>query len=70
LHEDLSILEVLVYEVGLENMCLEDIEQMNTLEKASLFMLKVCKLIIFIRNLYVTLILHLNSAMKTHFCII
>ncbi|CAH1737258.1 unnamed protein product [Aphis gossypii] len=38
LHEDLSVLEVLVYEVGLENMFLEDIEQLNTLEKASLFM--------------------------------
>ncbi|KAF0758392.1 neuroblastoma-amplified sequence-like, partial [Aphis craccivora] len=38
LHEDLSILEVLVYEVGLDNMFLEDIEQLNTLEKASLFM--------------------------------
>lgn len=43
LHEDLSILEVLVYEVGLDNMFLEDIEQMNTLEKASLFMSRVCK---------------------------
>ncbi|VVC25640.1 WD40/YVTN repeat-like-containing domain,WD40-repeat-containing domain,Neuroblastoma-amplified sequence [Cinara cedri] len=38
LHEDLSVLEVLVYEVGLENIFLEDIEQLNTIEKASLFM--------------------------------
>lgn len=42
LHEDLSVLEVLVYEVGLENIFLEDIERLNTLEKASLFMLRVC----------------------------
>lgn len=45
LHDDLSVLEVLVYEVGFENMCLEDIEQLNTLEKASLFMSRVCKII-------------------------
>lgn len=44
LHEDLSVLEVLVYEVGLENMFLEDIEQLNTLEKASLFMSRVGKI--------------------------
>lgn len=44
LHEDLSVLEVLVYEVGLENMFLEDIEQLNTLEKASLFMSRVCNI--------------------------
>jgi len=42
LHEDLSVLEVLVYEVGLADMSLEDIETLNTLEKASLFMSKVC----------------------------
>ncbi|XP_050419826.1 NBAS subunit of NRZ tethering complex-like [Adelges cooleyi] len=40
LHEDLSILEVLVYEVGLDYMYLKDIEQLTTLEKAKLFMLK------------------------------
>lgn len=44
LHEDLSVLEVLVYEVGLTDLSLEDIEQLNTLEKASLFMSKVCKI--------------------------
>ncbi|XP_026806626.1 neuroblastoma-amplified sequence-like [Rhopalosiphum maidis] len=50
LHEDLSILEVLVYEVGLENMFLEDIEQLNTLEKASLFMSR-CDENLFLNNL-------------------
>lgn len=45
LHDDLSVLEVLVYEVGFENLCLEDIEQLNTLEKASLFMSRVCNMI-------------------------
>ncbi|KAL5242667.1 hypothetical protein ACI65C_010077 [Semiaphis heraclei] len=50
LHEDLSVLEVLVYEVGLENMFLEDIEQLNTLEKASLFMSR-CDENLFLNNL-------------------
>uniref|UniRef100_A0A2S2QXA3 Neuroblastoma-amplified sequence n=1 Tax=Sipha flava TaxID=143950 RepID=A0A2S2QXA3_9HEMI len=50
LHEDLSVLEVLVYEVGLENMFLKDIEQLNTLEKASLFMSR-CDETLFLKNL-------------------
>jgi len=56
-------------------MCLKDIEQKSTLEKASLFMSKVRKLIIYINkyyiyiyiNIWITLFLQLNSAMKTYF---
>lgn len=68
LQEDLSVLEVLVYEVGLVDMFLEDIEQLNTLEKASLFMSRVCNIKpIFSVILFKIKINMFNSVMKMYF---
>lgn len=61
LHEDLSVLEVLVYEVCIENMFLEDIEQLNTLEKASLFMSRVCQLNLFYILSFIIIDFNYNS---------